>query len=185
MRTLILSPVDRRKILLGKNIAMTLIAIVFYRRPAGSQHDCFRGHHRASLLFVSLCFIIFAALMSTIGNWLSIRFPKRMMFGKRMNVSGVAGLLLIPIIIVLGIPPLAGHARRLFHAELCGLNMWRSRCWPWFALAFTCCISEFSRPHACATRDRNPRSRARTDGRIKSDANKCATLAASGYSEKS
>jgi hypothetical protein len=44
--------------------------------------------------------------MSTIGNWLSIRFPKRMSFGKRMNVSGVAGVLLIPIIVVLSIAPL-------------------------------------------------------------------------------
>jgi len=51
--------------------------------------------------------VSFAALMATIGNWLSIRFPKRMIFGKRMNVSGVAGVLLIPIVIVLGIAPLA------------------------------------------------------------------------------
>jgi small-conductance mechanosensitive channel len=44
------------------------------------------------------------------GNWLSIRFPKRMKFGKRLNVSGVVGLLLIPMIIVLALPPLAATA---------------------------------------------------------------------------
>jgi hypothetical protein len=59
-----------------------------------------------NILFLALTFITFAAIMSSIGNWLSIRFPKRMVFGKRMNVSGVAGLMLIPIIIVLGIAPL-------------------------------------------------------------------------------
>jgi hypothetical protein len=106
MRTLILSPVDRRKILLGKNIAMTLIAFAFAVVLLVLNTIVFRDMTLPDLLFISLCFVIFAALMSTIGNWLSIRFPKRMVFGKRMNVSGVAGVLLIPIIIVLGTPPL-------------------------------------------------------------------------------
>jgi hypothetical protein len=53
-----------------------------------------------------LSFIVFAGISFTIGNWLSIRFPKHMRFGKRMNVSGVAGVLLIPMIIVLATPPL-------------------------------------------------------------------------------
>ena len=106
MRTLILAPVDRRKILLGKNIAMTFIAVVFTGILLTFNTIVFRDMTVPDLLFISLCFVIFAALMSTIGNWLSIRFPKRMVFGKRMNVSGVAGVLLIPIIIVLGIPPL-------------------------------------------------------------------------------
>jgi len=60
-----------------------------------------------TLLFVSLSFISFAALMSVIGNWFSISFPRRMQFGKRLNVSGVAGLLLIPTILLLTIPPLS------------------------------------------------------------------------------
>jgi hypothetical protein len=34
-------------------------------------------------------------------------FPKRMEFGKRLNVSGVAGLLLIPMVLALGLPPFA------------------------------------------------------------------------------
>jgi hypothetical protein len=48
--------------------------------------------------------------MSVMGNWLSVRFPKRMKFGKRLNVSGVVGLLLIPMIVVLALPPLAATA---------------------------------------------------------------------------
>ncbi len=126
MRTLILSPVDRRKILLGKNIAMTFIAVVFTGILLTFNTIVFRDMTVPDLLFISLCFIIFAALMSTIGNWLSIRFPKRMVFGKRMNVSGVAGVLLIPIIIVLGIPPfmatLAGYLTETLWIEYVALT---------------------------------------------------------------
>ena len=48
--------------------------------------------------------------MSVIGNWLSIRFPKRMKIGTRLNVSGVVGLLLIPMILLLAVPSLAAVA---------------------------------------------------------------------------
>lgn len=106
MRTLILSPVDRRKILLGKNIALTLIALVLSAALLILNTIIFRDLTFSSILFVSLSFIIFAAISSIIGNWLSIRFPKHMRFGKRLNVSGVGGLLLIPMVVVLSIPPL-------------------------------------------------------------------------------
>ncbi|HEV2834936.1 MAG TPA: hypothetical protein VGW58_06445 [Pyrinomonadaceae bacterium] len=106
MRTLILSPVDRRKILIGKNIAITFMALVFAIVLLTLNTIVFRDMTLENVLFLALAFITFAAIMSSIGNWLSIRFPKRMAFGKRMNVSGVAGLMLIPIIIVLGIAPL-------------------------------------------------------------------------------
>lgn len=106
MRTLILSPLDRRKILLGKNIALTFIALVFSIVLLTLNTIVFRDMTLENVLFIALSFVTFAAIMSTIGNWLSIRFPKRMNFGKRMNVSGVAGLLLIPIIVVLAITPL-------------------------------------------------------------------------------
>lgn len=125
MRTLILSPIDRRKILFGKNITMTLIAIVFAAFLLLLNTIIFRDMSAGDLLFVALSFISFAALMSAIGNWLSIRFPKRMAFGKRMNVSGVAGLSLIPIIILLGIGPLfatlAGYLTRSFLIEYVAL----------------------------------------------------------------
>jgi hypothetical protein len=106
MRTLILSPLDRRKILLGKNIAVTVLALIFSVILLTLNTIVFRDLTAESLLFVVLSFITFALLMSSIGNWLSIRFPKRMNFGKRMNVSGVAGLMLIPIVVVLGTGPL-------------------------------------------------------------------------------
>jgi hypothetical protein len=116
MRTLILSPLDRRKILLGKNIATTAVAIIFAAILLTFNAIVFRDLTPANLLFVALSFVVFATLMSTIGNWLSIRFPKRMVFGKRMNVSGVAGLMLIPIVVVLGAGPLvatlAGYLAR-------------------------------------------------------------------------
>jgi len=106
MRTLILSPVDRRKILLGKNIALTVIALVFSTVLLILNAIVFRDLTPSNLLFIVLSFITFAAISSTIGNWISIRFPKHMRFGKRLNVSGVAGILLIPMIIVLALPPL-------------------------------------------------------------------------------
>ena len=118
MRTLILSPIDRRKILLGKNIAMAVMAFVFSFILLTLNTIVFRDLTVESLLFVVLSFIIFAALMSTIGNWLSIRFPKRMVFGKRMNVSGVAGVLLIPIVAVLGIAPLMATLAGYFTQSL-------------------------------------------------------------------
>jgi ABC-2 family transporter protein len=106
MRTLILSPVDRRKILLGKNIALTVIAFIFCTVLLALNTIVFRDLTPPDLLFVVLSFVAFAAISSTIGNWLSIRFPKHMRFGKRLNVSGMAGLLLIPMVGVLSLPPL-------------------------------------------------------------------------------
>ncbi|HEX7771379.1 MAG TPA: hypothetical protein VF435_03100, partial [Pyrinomonadaceae bacterium] len=106
MRTLILSPVDRRKILLGKNIAVAVLALVFSIILLILNTIVFRDLTAQTLLFIVPSFVIFAAISSMIGNWLSIHFPKRMRFGKRMNVSGVAGFLLIPMIIVLATPPL-------------------------------------------------------------------------------
>lgn len=110
MRTLILSPTPRRTILIGKNISTTVVAFLFAVVLLGINHLIFRDMTINTFLFVSLSFIVFAAMISMIGNSLSIRFPKRMKFGKRMNVSGVVGLLLIPMIAVLGLPPLGAVA---------------------------------------------------------------------------
>src|SRR6185369_15026954 len=118
MRTLILSPIDRRKILLGKNIAITLLALIFATILLTINTIVFRDLDVPKLLFISLSFVIFAALSATMGNWLSIRFPKRMRFGKRLNVSGVAGLLLIPMVIVLGTPPLLATVAGIFTQSL-------------------------------------------------------------------
>ena len=118
MRTLILSPIDRRKILLGKNIAITLLALVFATILLTLNTIVFRDLDALKLLFIGLSFVSFAALSSMMGNWLSIRFPKRMRFGKRLNVSGVGGLLLIPMVIVLSMPPVLATIVGLFTRSL-------------------------------------------------------------------
>jgi hypothetical protein len=110
MRTLVLSPVRRARILMGKNIAVTIMALIFSIALLVVNELIFRDLTLRALLFVMLSFIIFAAMIAVVGNAISIRFPKRMKFGKRMNVSGAAGLLLIPIIILLSLPPLAAAA---------------------------------------------------------------------------
>ena len=116
MRSYILAPIDRRKILLGKNIAITTVAFVFAVALMILNAIVFRDMSPGDVVFVFFSFFVFAAIMAIYGNWVSIRFPKRMQFGKRMNVSGVAGLLLIPMIIVLGSPPflaaIAGYLSR-------------------------------------------------------------------------
>jgi len=107
MRTLILSPIQRTRILMGKNLAIITIALVFSTALLIVNAIIFRDIGAGTFLFVALCFICFAAITSVVGNWLSVSFPKRMQFGKRQNVSGVAGVLLIPMLFVLGVPPLA------------------------------------------------------------------------------
>jgi fatty acid desaturase len=65
-------------------------------------------------LFGALSFVFFAAVFALCGNWLSARHPKRIEFGKRMNASGMAGLLMVPVLIGALVPPalavLAGWA---------------------------------------------------------------------------
>ena len=78
----------------------------------------FRDMTPGSLLFLLLSFVIFAAISATIGNSLSIRFPKRMQYGKRANVSGVAGLFFIPMILLLIAPPVAATAVGYFTQSL-------------------------------------------------------------------
>ena len=114
MRTLILSPIERHKVLIGKNIAITAIALVFATVLLVINGLVFGDLSAATLLFVGLSFVVFAAIMSVVGNWFSIRFPKRMQFGKRLNVSGVTGLLMIPILMLLAVPPLAATGAGYF-----------------------------------------------------------------------
>jgi hypothetical protein len=110
MRTLILSPVDRKKVLLGKNISLSLIAFVFCSGLLLINEIVFGDLSVGVLLFAALSFVAFASLMSLMGNWFSVHFPKRMKFGKRLNVSGVVGLLMIPMIALLALVPLAATA---------------------------------------------------------------------------
>ena len=121
MRTFILSPVDRKKILMGKNLTVTLIAMVFSTLLIFINGIVFRDITPVVLLFIVLSFVCFAALFAMFGNFFSIRFPKRMQFGKRLNVSGVAGLFLLPMVLVLVLPPvgaiLAGYFARSLTVE--------------------------------------------------------------------
>ncbi|MFN2491936.1 MAG: hypothetical protein ABR501_03525 [Pyrinomonadaceae bacterium] len=110
IRTLILSPIDRKIILVGKNVAVIIVALIFSAGLLLVNELVFRDLTLGSLLFATLSFFTFAPLMSLMGNWMSVSFPKRMKFGKRLNVSGVVGLLLIPMIIVLALSPLAAAA---------------------------------------------------------------------------
>ena len=110
MRTFILSPVRRRSILIGKNLAISTVALFFSAGLLLVNELVFRDLTLNAVLFVALSWIIFAALMSVMGNSLSMRFPKPMKFGKRLNVSGVVGLLLIPMILLLALAPLAASA---------------------------------------------------------------------------
>ena len=107
MRALILAPVDRRTILIGKNIAVVVIAFVF--AVAATVVNEMLSHNLSflGLIFAVLCFVFFASMFAIIGNWLSMYFPKRLQFGKRMNASGTTGLLLLPIFIGMLLPPAA------------------------------------------------------------------------------
>jgi hypothetical protein len=106
MRTLVLAPVDRRTILVGKNITLTLIAFLLAALLIIINQIIFRDLTRGALAFAALSFVMFAALFMLLGNWLSMRFPKPLQFGKKMNASGVSGLLLIPILISMAVPPI-------------------------------------------------------------------------------
>jgi len=118
MKTLILAPVERRKILIGKNIVVTVIVLMFSAILLLVNQITFRDLTPSTLLFVVLNFIIFAVIMSLAGNWFSIAFPKRMKFGKRMNSSGMAGFLIIPIMLAMMLPPLGAVAAGYFAQSL-------------------------------------------------------------------
>ncbi|MDT5271169.1 MAG: type transport system permease protein [Acidobacteriota bacterium] len=117
MRALVLSPVSRQTMLLAKNAAATLISLLLVAVGVGVG-GFFLGDLTAPvLLFALLAFVTTAALFAPFGNWLSLQFPKRVQFGKRMNRSGVAGLMLVPIFFVLLLPPAAAVVAAHFAAS--------------------------------------------------------------------
>ena len=118
MRTFVLSPVERRKILIGKNIVVALIALVFSTLLLIINEIAFRDLTPEVLLFVALNFLVFAVIMTVAGNWFSVRFPKRMKFGKRTNVSGVAGLLILLVMMAMALPPLLAVGAGYFAQSL-------------------------------------------------------------------
>jgi membrane protein implicated in regulation of membrane protease activity len=113
MRALVLSPVSRRLVLAAKNAATTFISLVLVTAGVFVGGLVFGDLTPRTLLFVVLAFITTAGIYPVFGNWLSMQFPKRVEFGKRMNRSGLAGFLLVPFFFLLIVPPalaiVAGH----------------------------------------------------------------------------
>jgi hypothetical protein len=114
MKTLILAPIQRRKILIGKNVVVTIMALLYSVVLLILNEIAFRDLTPRVLLFVALSFVVFTVTILLAGNWFSIQFPKRMKFGKRMNLSGIAGLLIIPILLLMTLPPLIAAAAAYF-----------------------------------------------------------------------
>ncbi|MBV8857295.1 MAG: hypothetical protein JOZ02_10220 [Acidobacteria bacterium] len=118
MRAVVLSPVSRRTVLLAKNAAATLISLLLVAVGVGIGGFFLGGLTAPVLLFALLAFVTTAALFAPLANWLSLQFPKRAQFGKRMNRSGVGGLLLLPIFCLMLLPPAAAVAAAHFAASL-------------------------------------------------------------------
>jgi ABC-2 type transport system permease protein len=114
MRAYVLAPVARRTILAGKNLAGLVVSFVIAVVVVAFNALLYRDLTPRALLFTALCFVFFAATAATVGNLFSLRFPKRLEFGKRMNASGVAGLLLLPVFLCIAVAPalavLVGYA---------------------------------------------------------------------------
>jgi hypothetical protein len=118
MRALVLSPVSRKAMLLAKNAAVTLISLLLVAAGVGVGGFFLGDLSGWVLLFALLVFVTTAALFAPFGNWLSLQFPKRVQFGKRMNRSGVAGLLLVPLFFLLLVPPAVAVAAAHFAGSL-------------------------------------------------------------------
>lgn len=118
MRAYILAPVERRTILVGKNIVVTLLAFVYALIFVVVSQLVFRDLSLRGTLFATLCFLLFAPVLALAGNWLSIHFPKRMPYGKRMNLKGVAALLFLPTIVGMSLVPVVAVAAGYFAQSL-------------------------------------------------------------------
>jgi small-conductance mechanosensitive channel len=105
MRAYVLAPVTRRTILAGKNLAGFVVSFAFAVLVILVNGLLYRDLSVRALLFTVLCFVFFAAASASLGNMFSIRYPKRLEFGKRMNASGMAGLLLLPMFVGIAAAP--------------------------------------------------------------------------------
>ncbi|HVF67240.1 MAG TPA: hypothetical protein VM914_06240 [Pyrinomonadaceae bacterium] len=114
MRALVLSPASRRTILLAKNAAVVLVSLPLAAAGVTAGGLVIGDVSPRVTLFALLSFVTSAALFAPVGNWLSIQFPKRVQIGKRMNRSGVAGLMLVPVFLLLLVPPAVSIAAAHF-----------------------------------------------------------------------
>jgi hypothetical protein len=110
MRAFILSPINRKKILIGKNLVTALMATAFALILLVVNQLVFGDLTIRAIVFALLSIPAYAVTLLLVGNWLSIRFPKRMKFGKRMNVGGLTGLLLLPLVGLMALPPFLAAA---------------------------------------------------------------------------
>jgi hypothetical protein len=104
-RAYVLAPVARRTILVGKNLAVLCVAAVAAVAVTVTNRLIHGGAGWGAHLFAALCFVHFAAFFQLVGNYTSVRFPRRLQFGRRMNASGVSGLLMIPTMLAALAPP--------------------------------------------------------------------------------
>jgi ABC-2 type transport system permease protein len=118
MRALVLAPVSRRLLLAAKNAAVAFISLALVTAGVFVGGLVFGDLTPPTLLFAALAFVNSAALYALFGNYLSLHFPARVRFGKRMNRSGVAGLLLVPFFLLLLAPPAASVAAAHFAQSL-------------------------------------------------------------------
>jgi hypothetical protein len=108
MRALILAPVARRHILAGKNLAMLVAMSVAAALVTIANQLIYGDMSVRALCFAALGFLFYAGGFFAFGNFFSVRFPKRLQYGKRMKASGMAGLLLLPVFLCgVAVPALA------------------------------------------------------------------------------
>jgi hypothetical protein len=121
-----LSPVRFGDILLGKNL-MLAMALVLETAGVWILVSALKGPPGAIYVLATLCWLLFAMLVHFIvGNWLSLRFPRRFDFGQfRRRASGVTVLIGLGLqIVVLGLAALVGF-----------ISIWSGRLWI-FAVVF-------------------------------------------------
>jgi hypothetical protein len=112
-RQYLLSPLNWKRLLLGKNMAIWLVVSVQISLIIGLSQLIDRNISQEKLFTAICCSLIALALYSVVGNYISIYFPSPVNFGvpakRKQNWSGinlliqfgllfgVAGLLLLPI----------------------------------------------------------------------------------------
>jgi hypothetical protein len=105
MRAFVLSPVARRAILAGKNLAMLAVVLFSATLVTVVNQIAYGGLSLRATTFAALAFAFNAGLFFAVGNFFSVRFPRRMQFGKRVKASGTTGLLLVLFFLLAGVVP--------------------------------------------------------------------------------
>ena len=114
MRLWILAPIKRTSILMGKNLNLFILTAIYSAIFLGVNEIIFRDLSIGAVVFAILSFLLYSMFFAHFGNWFSIKFPKKMRFGKRMNTAGVTGFFLLVMMLVMAVliigTALAGYA---------------------------------------------------------------------------